>query len=370
MSVERRQNVERIKIMHLMVVAFVALWFLNVRSIGSFNRTSQSLMEFQDELDNDSTSSTSVVVGSSTTTTNHNNHNNQDNDNNEQPIDAPPLILQRRHSVYSPGWDSDPIVLEQHKLLFFTTPKVGCTVFKMLFRRMMGLANWQLQQDPHWPHNPDRNGLRYLRHYPLLRANHMLTSSDWTRVVFVRDPKERVLSAYLDKVTRDTTLEGGYIQRVCCNRAPHLQPSLCSAVRQRKIPGIDGDTCSFLCFLQEIAPVCNDPHWRPQVERMEAVFWPYISFVGHFEQMAQDTRTLMERLGIWDQYGASGWGTYGNESIFASNTVDHQMAAQQKMRDYYTTPEIEALVHDRYRMDYESPVLNLTFWNDNNDKTF
>jgi hypothetical protein len=346
MSVERRQNVERIKIMHVMVVAFVALWFLNMRNVGSFNRTSHNLMEFQDELDNDRSSSAIVVS----------------NNNNEQPIDAPPLILQRRHSIYLQGWDSDPIVLEQHKLIFFTTPKVGCTVFKMLFRRMMGLENWQLQKDPHWPHNPDRNGLRYLHHYPLVRANHMLTSSDWTRIVFVRDPKERVLSAYLDKITRDTTYQGGYMQRTCCMRNRRLQPSICSAVRQKKIKRIDGDTCSFSCFLQDIAPICNDPHWRPQVQRMEAVFWPYISFVGHFEQMADDTRIFMERLGIWEQYGASGWGTYGNESIFASNTVDHQMAAKQKIRDYYNTPEIDALVRDKYRMDYESPVLNLTSW--------
>lgn len=110
------------------------------------------------------------------------------------------------------GWDVSPIVLEEFQLVFFTVPKVGTTVFKQLFRRMMGIQNWT-STDGELPHNPKSNGLKYLYDYTLATANEMLTSPNWTRAIFVRDPESRVLSAYLDKVLHD---HGEYIMRHCC----------------------------------------------------------------------------------------------------------------------------------------------------------
>jgi hypothetical protein len=40
-----------------------------------------------------------------------------------------------------------PIVVKKYKLLFFTIPEVGCTVWKQLFRRVAGYADWQIHQD-------------------------------------------------------------------------------------------------------------------------------------------------------------------------------------------------------------------------------
>jgi hypothetical protein len=43
------------------------------------------------------------------------------------------------------SWDAAPIVIEKYKLIFFTLPKCGCTVWKQLFRRMMGYSDWSTQ---------------------------------------------------------------------------------------------------------------------------------------------------------------------------------------------------------------------------------
>lgn len=88
------------------------------------------------------------------------------------------------------NWDTSPIVIESHKLLFFTIPKVGCTIWKQLFRRMMNYSDWTSQDyDTHQPHNPEINGLKYLYSYTLEEASIMMTSPDWTRAMMVRDPK-------------------------------------------------------------------------------------------------------------------------------------------------------------------------------------
>ena len=61
--------------------------------------------------------------------------------------------------IYSKyGWNSAPVVIHSHKLLFFTVQKVGCTVWKQLMRRMMKYKNWRTKD----PANPKTNGLTYL----------------------------------------------------------------------------------------------------------------------------------------------------------------------------------------------------------------
>ena len=60
--------------------------------------------------------------------------------------------------------------------------------------------------------NPVTTNLTYLTDVPPKYAERLLLDPEWTKAVFVRDPKERVLSAYLDKAI------GGnpYVKLRCC----------------------------------------------------------------------------------------------------------------------------------------------------------
>lgn len=272
-----------------------------------------------------------------------------------------PLFLSRIHFIYRIGtWDGAPIVIPQYKLLFFTTPKVGCTVFKQLFRRMAGYKDWRSVGGA-VTHNPNMNGLKYLYHFSRKDAIYMLTSKEWTRAIFVRNPKDRILSAYLDKAAvRNTntttvniinkrgnpnamtsaTVAAPYVVIHCCPKS-----FLCGRIAQR----------SFADFLQ-VAHSCSDPHWASQSQRMEGRYWPYIDFIGHIENAAEDAKTLLTRIGAWDMYGASGWGTTGTEPIFASTgTIRHGTGATNQMENYYT-PETEAMVEDMYADDFQNPL--------------
>ena len=90
-----------------------------------------------------------------------------------------------------------PIVIEEYKLLFFTVEKIGSTVLKQLMRRMMHYENYDEHSGTGIPHMWPKNGLKYIHQYTLEEANEMMTSPKWTRAMFVRDPKERSLSAFL-----------------------------------------------------------------------------------------------------------------------------------------------------------------------------
>lgn len=114
-------------------------------------------------------------------------------------------------------FDAAPIIMPEYKLVFFSIPKVACTTFKFLFRRMMGIKDWDNQDFKLiLPHNPQYNNLKYLWDYDLEQANEMMTSPEWTRAIFVREPKQRLLSAFLDKAIGD---DGWHVLKTCCHEA-------------------------------------------------------------------------------------------------------------------------------------------------------
>ena len=225
---------------------------------------------------------------------------------------------------------------------------------------MMGIENW-MAENGDLPHDPKTNGLAYLYHYSIPDALTMLTHPNWTRAIFVRDPKERTLSAFLDKAARK---QGQYVRRHCCN----TKNSTCG----------EEANASFLGFLRVIQErCCCDPHWRRQSKRIDRAFMPFINFVGHFDRIQVDTKRLLRSLNLndpavnnngiynersdpWTAFGASGWGNYGNESIFSKDTkARHQTSAMTKLRQYYNKSS-ELLVEKLFAADYGDPMLNFT----------
>lgn len=237
-----------------------------------------------------------------------------------------------------------PIIIPDFKLVFFTIPKVGCTVWKQLFRRMMGLKDWTTHsEETKLPHNPNANGLRYLYDYPIVEANIMMTSPNWTRAMFVRDPKERFISAFLDKGQNKD-----FIRKACC-----WENSGCENMAAR-------DPEHFL----KVARKCKNGHWDPQSNRMmEDKYWPYLNFIGHFDNLHQDARRLLQRIGAWDGLGDRGWGTFRNESIFQPKSTSgriHATNAHDKLKEYISTAELEDQLEQYYLNDYYNSILNLT----------
>jgi Sulfotransferase family len=281
-------------------------------------------------------------------------------------------LLQPDDVVYTYGpWDGSPIVVESHKLLFFTIPKVGTTVWKQLFRRMEGYTDWMTDQHP-LPHAPKRNGLQYLYDYPPMVADHMMTDPSWTRAIFVRDPQERLLSAYLDKGSQNPYMQFHcctdnkpdndstnpnesllYTKLQCDNPEPHRGPAASQADKETNPPLL-----SFLDFLTVVVPSCSDPHWNSQSLRIDNKYWPYINFIGHMETMEADAKRLLQQIGAWDDYGSQGWPPKGE--IFAGlGTVTHATDSKSKLSIYLDTPQVKKAVERIVEKDYQNQFLNL-----------
>ena len=208
-------------------------------------------------------------------------------------------ILKPNDFIYEYGpWDGAPIVIESYKLVFFTTPKVASTEFKKFFRQIIGHPDFQMDGHP-LPHAPTRNGLTYLYDYPPRLADRIMTDPSWTRAIFVREPKERLLSAFLDKGRKNH-----YIQRHCCPREDKEDVVLftlldCGNIRKHYGPltkNEDEAILSLADFAEHVYHECSDPHWNPQNERVETKYWRLMNFVGKFSNLSVDLEKLLYKI--------------------------------------------------------------------------
>jgi hypothetical protein len=261
-------------------------------------------------------------------------------------------VLPSDSIMSSKHWDRSPIVVTKFKLLFFTMPKVGCTTWKQLFRRIRGKQNWKSQSGL-LPHDPEHNDLVYLHRFnSTTYAKQIMSDPTWTKAIFVRDPKQRFLSAYLNKAGAE---DGAFLKDKCCSKNA-TESRNCMAIKKCR-ECVEHGRSSLSSFLSLIH-TCHNDHWEVQTTRMEAKYWKYINFVGHLDTMAQDGERLLRQIGAWEQYGGTGWGPHSNSSMFdktAQKTQSHLTDSKSKVQTYYN-PTLERQVEQFYHEDYDNPL--------------
>lgn len=215
-------------------------------------------------------------------------------------------------------WEGSPIVLRKFKLIFWSIPKNSCEEFKRLFRRMEGFKDWKIRyNNPRGyahagpastlPHDPSQNGLTYLYDLDAVEATAILNDKTWTKAFFWRDPMERFVSAYLDKIVNH----------------PYHNKKL---------------NWDFKTFVAKVEAGMRDVHWNPQCDLYDCNKWmPIISFWGHIKTIAKDTERLLRQIGAWEEFGANGWGTDGLSSIFRGKKhAAHTTGAHARARNFYS----------------------------------
>ena len=222
-----------------------------------WNFINQSSVRFEDERREPKANMTSPVIN------NPLNSNKKHKNRHNQTLTA--FRIELSDPEYKGGWHDPPFVIEKYKLLFFSTAKVGCTHWHLLFMRMIYNRTYASHQEGR-VHEHAVSQLKLLRHYSVQQATHMMTSPDWTRAIFLRDPLERFVSAYLDKALGPDD----YVQRHCCGKHS-------TSCRRRLKQSAEA---AFPIMKQ-----CNDIHWKPQNQRISHKYMQQVNFVGRMETM-------------------------------------------------------------------------------------
>lgn len=178
--------------------------------------------------------------------------------------------------------------------------------------------------------------MKYLSDYNTTTASKLLFSPEYTKAMIVRDPKDRLLSIFFDRIKEDNN----NLKAACCQYNTRCVK----------------EATSFQGFVKLIQK-CRHPYWRPQAHQMEPRYYRILDFVGNFEN-SLDAQRLLERIHALD-FGKSGWGTTGNQTIF--EMFDHEYQRVHKLLPQYYNAGVEIEV-DRvvYDSDYANEKLNLT----------
>ena len=245
-------------------------------------------------------------------------------------------------------------VIPEYKLVFFTFPKVACSEWKRMFMRMNGNPSWCLIRGFN-AHDPKLNMIKMLQDYDPEVATAMMTSPAWTKAAILREPKERVLSAFLDKAFKE-----GYYIKHCCENLPNDKLKKQCIDNEKKFD-------SFIHFVTEYPVECFDVHWEPQLEKIDSKWWPYIDVIGYQSNLLHDSQHILKTLysnrdevegrSAWDRYGVTGWGM-SNEcenrthSFLEENTSTHKLDTGSHLLEWYTA-ETEKVVEEKWSVEWQ-----------------
>lgn len=164
----------------------------------------------------------------------------------------------------------------KHRFIYVANPKVGCSSIIWTLRRFEG-GDSEL--------TPDRVGdIHDRRGSPLVRLSDLdsprpLEDPDYFRFTFVRNPFDRLMSCYLQKIVRDT-------------------PERANLLTLLGRPPRDDDSIGFDEFIEAISkqtPAEMDPHWRVQSRQTLQDVVEY-DFIGRFEHFDRDLAEAGERI--------------------------------------------------------------------------
>ena len=269
-------------------------------------------------------------------------------------------------SRYSMGGGSGPydrvLLFPQGNLAFCGIPKSGITQWLQFLRFTLGAKDYQslpyFKKDIEWFY------LDSLR--PQVQQH---VWNNWTRAMLIRDPAERLLSAYLDKV-HGTGNRLPFGPNVTFAEFVDIlaMPNIIKRENEKVYTGLSW---------------YSDPHWRPQAwscglsENM-----PHMDYVGSLDRAAHHAKAILQMVGMWETYGkhyrvSERGRKKGNAAVtwppppletgevavgfqqlqVATNegggmdTTGHNKNSRTKLEDYYT-PELLTKVKELYWMDF------------------
>ena len=169
------------------------------------------------------------------------------------------------------------IVDEKFKILFCYIPKIACTQWKTVMASLDGT------ETKFWIH--DARNFKLLGNYPMEEVDGMLKT--YFKFLFVREPFERLLSAYLDKfLSGNPDFHNNYGREIIKRYRPSGNPG-------HKNVTFD----EYLNYVINIGKGYWNEHWQTYDKLCHPCGIHY-DFIGKFENLEQEAPYVLEISGI------------------------------------------------------------------------
>lgn len=178
-------------------------------------------------------------------------------------------------------------VEDKYKILYCEVPKAGCSNWKRVLMVLAGLA-YSAQEirhdDVHYG-----NHIKRLDSFDQKGITHRLET--YTKVMFVREPLERLVSAFRDKFESPNT----YYHPVFGK--PIIAKYRANATQEALKTGSGVTFQEFMQYLLDVhRPVGMDIHWEPAHNLCSPCLLDY-DFIGKFETMEDEANHVLKRTG-------------------------------------------------------------------------
>ncbi|XP_028933153.2 carbohydrate sulfotransferase 14, partial [Ornithorhynchus anatinus] len=173
------------------------------------------------------------------------------------------------------------LVDDRHRFLYCYVPKVACSNWKRVLKVLAGAldsVDARLKMD-------HRRDLVFLADLPPREIRYRLRH--YFKFLFVRDPLDRLLSAYRNKFGEVREYQRRYGAEIVRRYRPGARPDP---------PGDDVTFAEFLRYLVDEEPERMNEHWMPVYQLCQPCAVRY-DFVGSYERLEADANAVLERVG-------------------------------------------------------------------------
>ncbi|KAL1007413.1 hypothetical protein UPYG_G00086470 [Umbra pygmaea] len=226
-------------------------------------------------------------------------------------------------------------VEDKYKLLYCEVPKAGCSNWKRILMVLSGLASST--------HNIKHDVVHYGNHLKRLdsfdRPGITRRLETYTKVLFVREPLERLVSAFRDKFENPNS----YYHPVFGK--PIISKYRVNASKAALRTGSGVTFQEFMQYLLDVhRPVGMDIHWEPASQLCSPCLLDY-DFIGKFETIDEEASFLLHRTGAPRNLTFPRFKDRNPEAERTSTHLTHRYFAQ------LSTSERQR-AYDFYYMDY------------------
>lgn len=237
-------------------------------------------------------------------------------------------------------------VSRKARVLYCPIGKNACTYLKRQMVRISSVEHADYLLEHTLLTDSVATGLQ-LSDYPLEEVDEMLTSPNWLRFAIIRDPRDRLLSAYLEKFVMNRLATGNIV-----HTAQIVAPV--QAAEGRSEPDFDRGI-TFRAFANQVMsmpPGVLDPHWRPQRLYLTGTAWTKLY---RFDEIGAATEMLEARTGQTLPRQALNVTSSGKEDAFdgAADLLPGEIEALPRLASAsYFDSGLDATIAHYYASDY------------------
>jgi len=220
------------------------------------------------------------------------------------------------HGAYIP---TEYFVFDERRVVYISIPKVACTSIKL------AIEGTDMQTK-----NTSGEGVMSVHRKLASRCEYSLNSriKDYTIFAFVRNPFDRLVSCYEDKVRKPVQHNGQYYFSSAYNR-----------IFLRKIFGsafhADMSFEEFVSLVSRVPDSIADGHFKSQYSSLYLHGKRIPHITGKFERLNDDWASIASNLGL-------------------GKLTSNNRTTRSQWMNYYTSRETIELVRQRYKNDIEA----------------